>query len=191
MSKNPWLVFYGTLIGQTMKKLCLLHFPPLSFAGTGSTKRTSVCINLEHAPNACLNLAPSGFENSPNYRTVRAPPAPNHLALGHMGPAYDHVQRQKGLTVFQTVPTVQTKIKMRATLQRAYDMVVWHRLKPRAINFKPHANINMHTILQWYKPCKHFIKQILNPRANLIQRLYICYTTAPYITHILYGVARR
>jgi hypothetical protein len=43
-SKNPWLGFYGTSIGQTMKKLGLLHFPPSSFAGTGSTKRTSVCI---------------------------------------------------------------------------------------------------------------------------------------------------
>jgi hypothetical protein len=49
-SKNPWLGFYGTSIGQTMKKLGLLHFPPSSFAGTGSTKRTSVCMNLEHAP---------------------------------------------------------------------------------------------------------------------------------------------
>jgi hypothetical protein len=36
-SKNPWLGFYGTSIGQTMKKLGLLHFPPSSFAGTGST----------------------------------------------------------------------------------------------------------------------------------------------------------
>jgi hypothetical protein len=53
-SKNPWLGFYGTSIGQTMKKLGLLHFPPSSFAGTGSTKRTSVCMNLEHAPKRAL-----------------------------------------------------------------------------------------------------------------------------------------
>jgi hypothetical protein len=61
-SKNPWLGFYGTSIGQTMKKLGLLHFPPSSFAGTGSTKRTSVCMNLEHAPKRVINLAPSGSE---------------------------------------------------------------------------------------------------------------------------------
>jgi hypothetical protein len=52
-SKNPWLGFYDTSIGQTMKKLGLLHFPPSSFVGTGSTKRTSVCMNLEHAPKTC------------------------------------------------------------------------------------------------------------------------------------------
>jgi hypothetical protein len=57
-SKNPWLGFYGTSIDQTVKKLGLLHFPPSSFAGTGSTERTSVCINLEHASNARYNLAP-------------------------------------------------------------------------------------------------------------------------------------
>jgi hypothetical protein len=83
-SKNPWLGFYGTSIGQTMKKLGLLHFSPSSFAGTGSTIRTLVHMNLEHAPNARYNLAPNGSENGPNCRTVRAPPAPNRLALGHM-----------------------------------------------------------------------------------------------------------
>jgi hypothetical protein len=57
-SKNPWLGFYGTSNGQTVKKLGLLHFSPSSFAGTGSTERTSVCMNLEHAPNAHYNLAP-------------------------------------------------------------------------------------------------------------------------------------
>jgi hypothetical protein len=41
-SQNPWLGFYGTSIGQTMKKLGLLHFPPSSFAGTGSTICTLV-----------------------------------------------------------------------------------------------------------------------------------------------------
>jgi hypothetical protein len=43
-SINPWLGFYGTSIGQTMKKLGLLHFSPSNFAGTGSTKRTYVCM---------------------------------------------------------------------------------------------------------------------------------------------------
>jgi hypothetical protein len=27
-SKNPWLGFYGTSIGQKLRKLDLLHFPP-------------------------------------------------------------------------------------------------------------------------------------------------------------------
>jgi hypothetical protein len=49
-SKNPYLGFYGTSIGQKMKKLGLLHFPPSNFVGTGSTKCTSVCMNQEHAP---------------------------------------------------------------------------------------------------------------------------------------------
>jgi hypothetical protein len=61
MSKNPWLGFYGTSIGQTMKKLGLLHFSPSSFAGTGSTKRTSVCINLEHVPKRAFKPSTKQF----------------------------------------------------------------------------------------------------------------------------------
>jgi hypothetical protein len=60
-SKNPWLGFYGTSIGQTMKKLGLLHFPPSSFAGNGSTKRTFVCINLEQAPKRTFKPSTEWF----------------------------------------------------------------------------------------------------------------------------------
>jgi hypothetical protein len=60
-SKNPWLGFYGTSIGQTMKKLGLLHFSPSSFAGTGSTIHTLVHINLEHAPKRAFKFSIERF----------------------------------------------------------------------------------------------------------------------------------
>jgi hypothetical protein len=66
-SKNPWLGFYGTSIGQTMKKLGLLHFSPSSFAGTGSTNRTLVHMNLEHAPKRVKNPA---HATAPTVQTV-------------------------------------------------------------------------------------------------------------------------
>jgi hypothetical protein len=51
-----------------MKKICLLHFPPSSFAGIGSTKCTSMCMNLEHAPEMRFNLAPGA--TTPTVQTV-------------------------------------------------------------------------------------------------------------------------
>jgi hypothetical protein len=87
-SKNPWLGFYGTSIGQTMKKLGLLHFPPSSFAGTGSTKHTLVHMNLEHAPEMRFNLAPGA--TAPTVQTVGrlgCLQPPTASTLGHMAHA--------------------------------------------------------------------------------------------------------
>jgi hypothetical protein len=54
-----------------------------------------------------INLAPNGSENGPNCRTVRAPPAPNRLALRHMV-AYDRGLKGKGPNGYTTVPTSET-----------------------------------------------------------------------------------
>jgi hypothetical protein len=58
-SKNPYMGFYDTSIGQKMKKIGLLPFSSFKLAETGSPKCTLVCLNQEHAPNSCLNLAPA------------------------------------------------------------------------------------------------------------------------------------
>jgi hypothetical protein len=87
-----------------MKKLSLLHFPPSSFAGTGSTKRTSVCMNQEHAPKCTLKPSTRrNRANGANHRMVRAPPAPNRLTPGHMR-ARDRAHGKRWLKPLQLPP---------------------------------------------------------------------------------------
>jgi hypothetical protein len=83
-SKNPYLGSFGTSIGRKTKKLCLLEVFPFKLVVIGSTKRT-LPLNLAHMliikqkPGTGRNRA-----NGANRRTVKVPPAPNRLALGHM-----------------------------------------------------------------------------------------------------------
>jgi hypothetical protein len=116
MSKNPWLGFYGTSIGQTVKKLGLLHFSPSSFAGTSSTIRTLVHMNLGHAPKMHFNLALGA--TVPTVQTVGrlgCLQPPTASALGHM----HHVTIDWAQRSFDRFQNRATDVTSRASYNRA------------------------------------------------------------------------
>jgi hypothetical protein len=67
-SKNPYLGFYGTSIGQEMRKIGLLPSSSFNLAGSGSPKRTSMCLNQEHTPKHVFK--PSTVHNRKTVQTV-------------------------------------------------------------------------------------------------------------------------
>jgi hypothetical protein len=175
-SKNPWLGFYGTSIGQTVKKLGLFHFPPSSFAGTGSTERTLVHMNLEHAPNARYNLAlgataPTGA----NRRMVRAPRAPNRLALGHIViRPRAKIERPNG---FKTVPTSVWGPR-KYLIHGLHSHGSWFQTPCIKIIIVPYLNIWLPTISAHKHYCNMFIYYIKHPR------VFIWHKPLVYTIHI-------
>jgi hypothetical protein len=61
-SKNPWLGFYGTSIGQKLRKLDLLHFPPSTLLELVLQNAPLCALTWNTLQNARLNPAPSGSE---------------------------------------------------------------------------------------------------------------------------------